>query len=49
MKKLRHDGWGLIRFMINLYGETLELWEKMKMMLDEVQVTADEDKFRWKI
>jgi hypothetical protein len=39
----------LIGFRRTLYGENLDKWKKLKMMVDEVQQTLDEDKVRWKI
>jgi hypothetical protein len=38
VSKVKNEGWGVVRFRRTLYGDTLQQWEEMKMVLDGVQL-----------
>jgi hypothetical protein len=49
MKNLKQQGWDMIQFRRTLFGETLQQWEEMKEMVDNVQLTDGKDRVTWKI
>jgi hypothetical protein len=42
-----NEGWGSIRFRRTLYGETLQQWEELKRMVDEVSLSGETDRIEW--
>jgi hypothetical protein len=47
--KVKGEGWGSIRFRRTLYGETLQQWEELKRLVDEVSLFEETDRVKWKI
>jgi hypothetical protein len=46
---LKQQGWDMIQFGRTLFGETLQQWEEMKEMVDNIQLIDGKDKVKWKI
>jgi hypothetical protein len=49
IKSLKQQGWDMIQFGRTLFGETLQQWEEMKEMVDNIQLIDGKDKVKWKI
>jgi hypothetical protein len=49
VSRVKEADCGEKRFRRTLYGETLQQWEEMKMLVDGVQLRDEADRVRWKI
>jgi hypothetical protein len=49
VKNLKQQGWDMIRFRRTLLGDTLQQWDTLKNMVDEIQLNEGKDRVKWKI